>query len=350
MTSIPRSIEEIDAAWLANATGQRITAMRAEQIGVGIGVASAVYRLWLTGEGVPTTMVMKLKALDETAAFTSALLRMYEREVKFFNELAHRTPIRVPKRYAGVVSDDGADYVLVMEDMGGNRVVDQNAGMDVADAEQAIDELAAHHATFWGDGDRYVSSGAALRADDPIYPAVLPVAFSEGWEIIQAEIEVAPSIAAVAPRWVGGLEARVKHLSGPPTTLLHGDFRADNIFFDADGRVVLLDFQLTGVGSGPFDLAYFVTQSLASEVAGQHERALFDRYIEGLRAGGVRADDKDLLWDSYRTSALICLVYPFVAIRHMDLSDPRARGLADNMLRRCARAIEDLALENLLPE
>src|SRR5215469_11264356 len=88
MTAIPRSIDEIDAAWLANATGQRITGLRAEQIGVGIGVASSVYRLWLTGDGVPTTMVMKLKALDETAAFTSALLRMYEREVKFFHELA----------------------------------------------------------------------------------------------------------------------------------------------------------------------------------------------------------------------------------------------------------------------
>jgi len=348
MTVIPRSIDEIDAAWLATATGLRITGVRAQQIGVGIGVASAVYRLWLTGDGVPATMVMKLRAIDETAAFTSALLRMYQREVRFFSELAHRTPIRVPRCYAGLVSEDGADYALVMEDMGGNRVVDQNAGMDLADAEQAIDELAAHHATFWGDGDRYLSSGAALRTDDPIYPAVLPIAFSEGWEIVQAEIEVAPSIAVVAPRWIDGLDARAQQLAGPPSTLLHGDFRADNIFFDAEGRVVLLDFQLTGVGSGPVDLAYFVTQSLAPEVAGQHERGLFDRYIDGLRTSGVPAVDKDLLWHTYRTAALVCLVYPLVAIRHMDLSDPRTRKLAHNMLRRCARAIEDLELENLL--
>ncbi|HYK31585.1 MAG TPA: hypothetical protein VEV63_06460, partial [Streptosporangiaceae bacterium] len=68
MTVIPRSIDEIDAAWLATATGLRITGVRAEQIGVGIGVASAVYRLWLTGDGVPATMVMKLRAIDETAA------------------------------------------------------------------------------------------------------------------------------------------------------------------------------------------------------------------------------------------------------------------------------------------
>ena len=195
-----------------------------------------------------------------------------------------------------------------------------------------------------------MASGAALRADDPIYPAVLPIAFSEGWEKIQAEIEVAPSIAAVAPRWIAGLEARVQQLAGPPSTLLHGDFRADNIFFDPDGRVVLLDFQLTGVGSGPVDLAYFVTQSLAPEMAGQHERGLFDRYIEGLRAGEVPAVDKDLLWDTYRAAALICLVYPFVAIRHMDLSEPRSRALADNLLRRCARAIEDLELKDLLSD
>jgi hypothetical protein len=49
-----------------------------------------------------------------------------------------------------------------------------------------------------------------------------------------------------------------------------------------------------------------VTQSLAPDVAGCHEQGLFDRYIGGLRAFGVR-DDAGLRWYSYR-NCLVLLV------------------------------------------
>ena len=51
-------------------------------------------------------------------------------------------------------------------------------------------------------------------------------------------------------------------LAAEPTTMIHGDFRADNLFFEADGSVAAVDFQLIGTGRGVYDLAYFVTQSL----------------------------------------------------------------------------------------
>ncbi|WP_394944120.1 hypothetical protein [uncultured Ilumatobacter sp.] len=91
------------------------------------------------------------------------------------------------------------------------------------------------------------------------------------------------------------------------------------MFFDADGSVVLLDFQLTGLGTGAFDLAYFVTQSLLPDVAAANRRALFDRYV----AAGVSEGDTAGLWENYRVAALFCLVYPIVAARGMDLDDPR---------------------------
>ena len=49
--------------------------------------------------------------------------------------------------------------------------------------------------------------------------------------------------------------------------MIHGDFRADNLFFEADGSVAAVDFQLIGTGRGAYDLAYFVTQSITSEDA-----------------------------------------------------------------------------------
>ena len=142
MAALPAGIEQVTAEWVAEATGLPVTNVEYEIIGVGIGVSSAVYRLKLQGDGVPDTLVLKLQALDEAAVFTSTMLQMYSREVKFFDELAGRSPIRVPKGYGGAISDDGSTYYLLMEDLGGYREVDQIVGMAIDDAERAIDELA----------------------------------------------------------------------------------------------------------------------------------------------------------------------------------------------------------------
>jgi aminoglycoside phosphotransferase (APT) family kinase protein len=130
--------------------------------------------------------------------------------------------------------------------------------------------------------------------------------------------------------------------------MTHGDYRADNILFTADDEVALLDFQLSGTASGAYDLAYFVTQSLEPDVASSNEKALFDRYVAGLRAAGVGADQVERLWEDYRKAALFCLVYPSVAARGMDLADPRQRALVECMNARFARAVEELDLESLL--
>lgn len=348
MPTIPTTIEEVTTEWLAEATGLNVTSVNSELIGVGIGVSSAVYRLTLSGSDVPDTLILKLAALDEAAVFTCTMLRMYSREVKFFDELVNRSPINVPAGFGGQSSDDGSSYFLLMEDMGGHRIVDQIVGMELADAERAVDELAKWHGTFWGDAERFVEAGAAVSLADPIYAAVLPVVFAEGWEKISAAMDLGPVINRVAPRWAEAVPAMLTALSTAPTTIVHGDYRADNIFFDSDGRVVLLDFQLTGLASGAYDLAYLVTQSLLPDVAAVNERLLFDRYVAGLRAAGVSENDTAGLWESYRVAALFCLVYPIAAVRGMDLDDPRQFALVETMSRRCGRVIEELGLEDLL--
>ena len=345
--SIPATIDDVDAGWLSEATGMAVESLTHELIGVGIGVSSAVYRLSLTGDGVPPTMVLKLAALDEAAVFTASVLRMYEREVKFFDSVGPRSPIRVPKGYGGAMGEDGATYYLLMEDMGGNRSVDQILGMEIVDAERAVEELAAWHAEFWGQAETFVENGSAVSLADPIYPAVLPTVFGEGLEKLQAGMELPALLRDAAALWPTVFEQLLARLSSSPTTLCHGDYRADNIFFADDGSVVLLDFQLIGLGRAAFDFAYFVTQSLVADVAAAHEKELFDRYLAALLAAGVPEADTTDLWDDYKAAALFCLVYPVAASRGMDLDDPRQFDLLDNMNQRCARAIEEHGLLDL---
>ncbi len=345
---IPTTIEEVSAAWLAQVTGLDVRSVRAEQIGKGIGVSSALYRLHLQGSGCPTSVVVKLPALDEAAVFTSTVLRMYIREVRFFAELAGECPVRVPAGYHGDVDEESSRFVVVMEDLGALRTVDQVAGMDLADAERAVDELAAWHARWWGRADALAEAGATVSLGDPIYPAVLPMVFAEGWEKVTGAIELPASIVEVGERFAGAIERLLAELSQAPTTMLHGDYRADNMLFDGDGHVVLLDFQLIGTGRGVYDLAYFVTQSLSAETAAAAERPLFERWCAGLEAAGVRPADLADGWEDYRKAALFCFVYPIVASRGMDLADPRQHDLLESMTSRFARAVEQLELATLL--
>ncbi len=91
--AIPGSIDDVNADWLAEATGLDIKTADIGIIGVGVGVASAVYRAKLTGNNCPASVIVKLPALDEAAVFTSTILRMYIREVRFFKSLAKECPV-----------------------------------------------------------------------------------------------------------------------------------------------------------------------------------------------------------------------------------------------------------------
>lgn len=345
--TIPASIDDVTAEWLAEVTGLDVTAISAEQIGAGIGVSSALYRVHLEGEGCPASVVVKLPALDEAAVFTSTILRMYIREVAFFNELASQSPVRVPRSYYAAVDEATSQFVAVMEDMGSMRICDQIEGMSLADAEHAVDELAAWHATWWGRGNELAERGLTVSLADPVYPAILPMVFDEGWQKVTTEMEVPPVIREVAAGWTAAMPRLLAELSSGANTMIHGDYRGDNILFDADGSVVLLDFQLIGSGTGAYDLAYMVTQSLDADVASSHEKELFNRWLDGLAAAGV-SYDADEAWTDYRKAALFCLVYPIVASRGMDLSDKRQHDLIDSMNTRYARAAADLDLAELL--
>ncbi len=72
-----------------------------------------------------------------------------------------------------------------------------------------------------------------------------------------------------------------------PWTIVHGDYRADNLLFGGD-RVVVVDWQTVGLGPGPADLSYLLGASLVPDARREHEAALVDRYVAGLRAAGRR--------------------------------------------------------------
>ena len=71
--------------------------------------------------------------------------------------------------------------------------------------------------------------------------------------------------AAVRPQILDDLAAM-------PHTLVHFDFRADNLLFDRDGSVAVIDWQTISQGGGAADVGYFLSQNLSTAGPTRHTR------------------------------------------------------------------------------
>ena len=80
-----------------------------------------------------------------------------------------------------------------------------------------------------------------------------------------------------------------------PNTLVHGDYRADNLFFSGTGQgspaLAAVDWQVSSRGAGAFDLAYFLSGNVSTEVRRSIEMDLLKHYTDILRENGVRRRD-----------------------------------------------------------
>jgi len=216
---IPSSISDVNEAWFKSALGWEVDSIDCNQIGSGIGVSSALYRCKLTGPKCPSSVIVKLPALDEAAVFTSTMLRMYIREANFFKALINQMPINVPVGFLSEVDEETSRFVVVMEDLGNLRIVDQNVGMTIDDARKSIDAVARMHAKWWGEGDALAEEGVTVSLGDPIYPAVLPFVFGEGWAKLTSEMSLPQAILEIGPHFSEALPKLLSSMVVGPNTL-----------------------------------------------------------------------------------------------------------------------------------
>src|SRR6185312_17219260 len=93
--------------------------------------------------------------------------------------------------------------------------------------------------------------------------------------------------------------------------LLHGDIRADNMFFDGD-QLKVVDFQFASRGAGAADIAYLVSQGLPTEVRRGHDEALVREYLGCLAAHGVGDYSFDDAWRHYRFAVAYLMLLPVI--------------------------------------
>lgn len=351
---IPHGPHEITSTWLEDVLGDtRIEAVEVEQVGVGIGVMSVLYRATPTyadGASGPASVVVKLAPPLPQVREIASGYGFYRREVEVYRQLGGEVGFRPPGVHRAEHEPSDDSFVLVMDDLGALRTVDQLAGCAIDDAVDVVDELARHHARWW-ESPRLDDLPFIQQWNLPPYPAFNGQAGAQAWPVFAERFGhlVPPRVQTIGARWPQVGPALMEDHPHRPRTLCHGDVRLDNLFFHDDGGpATLVDWQISSRAPCPFDLAYFLSQSLDVAVRRAHQDELLQRYHEGLLAGGVESYPFDELWYDYRRAVLFCLCYPIQA-GAVELVNDRAVALLAAMAERAVAAILDADADELAP-
>jgi hypothetical protein len=129
-----------------------------------------------------------------------------------------------------------------------------------------------------------------------------------------------------------------------PFALLHGDYRLDNLMFTPDGSTVTaLDWQTLSLGPPLRDVAYFLGNSLDTEMRRAHERDIVGAYHDELVRRGVSDHDAEQCFDDYRLGQL---QGPLITVLGCEYAtgarDARSNEMFIVMARRSCAAIRDL--------
>jgi len=318
---------------------------------IGTGQTGATYRVRATYRGakeLPETFAIKLSAQDDAVRERVAL--GYRSEVEYYARVADRMSIPVPSCFYSEISDDGADFVLVLADMAPAVQGDQIAGCSAAEAALAVEALAGLHGPSWCDPQWMALSGIAMPkpGDDAAAAGLGEIAQMAanilidklGDDISAEDRETLTAAMGLVTQWLMAEPSRY--------ALMHGDYRLDNMLFDPDRtRITVVDWQTVGIGLPGRDLAYFTATSLDPGVRAQVERDLVSHYHRALLGYGVTDYDFDTCWRDYRLGVvqaplLTGLGFAFAA------STERGDEMMLTMLRRGCRAIRELDTLDLI--
>ncbi len=328
--------------------GRKVLEVARHRVGTGQVASCWELSLRLDGLDAPVTVVAKVPSDDPTSVATANGQRLYEREVRFYESIAATVRIRTPACYHSAFDRDSGAFLLLLESLAPVAPCDQLEGLTPDRAALAVNELAGLHAPHWDAAPAQVAFidevAESLR---PLYQEVVPSLF-------QLFLERYGDVLSTGAReLVSWLRPRLGAYMGGhtgPTTIIHGDFRTDNLLFDGRGGEVPLatvDWQTLGHGPGSLDLAYLLTTSLDAPTRREYEGSLLATYLDRLGQLGVEGYEARQLERDYAFHAfqgVVMLVCSAVIVERTERGD----RMFLTMIERCATAVEDLDARRLL--
>lgn len=354
--SIPRFPDEVTSTWLTGVLtpkGQEIRVSDVIVDPIGTGQTGATYRISATYSanpaGLPTTFVIKLPVEDDESRARVAL--GYRSECAFYASVAEQVQIPVPRSFHCEITEDSLNYALLLADQAPKEQGDQIAGCSEREAKLAGTAIAGLHGPTWNapewltfDGLAMISpdaAGAKGLGDVCVMSAGL-TAEKLAARLSSADVETLTAAMSLVTPWLLADFGRF--------SLLHGDYRLDNILFHPDNdEISVVDWQTLSVGLPARDLAYFMGTSVRTELRRSIERNVVDTYHAALSGYEIDGFDLESCWHDYRFGMIQALLMPSLGCAFA-VDSSRGDDMFVSMIERGCQAIRDLDTLKLVAE
>ncbi|CAN5574229.1 phosphotransferase [soil metagenome] len=342
---------DLTAEWLTTVLGGPVSDFAVERIGTG--QMSECYRITLTyaaessGDQLPDSVVLKVAAADPTSRQTGLALGLYEREVRFYTDIAPRlaadaTGPVAPCRHSAFDPATGI-FDLVLGDAAPATVGDEIRGATVDQALLAVSQLGGLHTQLLGDD---VLAGTDWHnRDAPINQLLigqLYAAFADRYaDSMSADQRI------VCERLVAGFDAYLGAEGAEDRTmgLVHGDYRLDNMLFGDDGSLTVVDWQTVTWGPALTDLAYFIGCALPVDARRAHYDALLAAYHDALGPGTALSLDD--VRDGVRRQSFFGVMMAIVSSMLVKRTDRGDEMFMTMLQRHCSHVLDTDALAAL---
>ena len=279
--------DDLSAEWLSGAIGDgQVSGFTVERIGTG--QMSECYRVVLSyaaGQQGPASVVLKVAATDPVSRGTGLALGLYEREVRFYSEVAPGLSDRpdgpIAHCYQTAYEPETGFFTLLLDDATPAEVGDEIRGASITDATLALTQLGRLHAPLIGSAT--LADAEWLNRETPVNQALITALYA-GFADRYGEA-ITDSQREVCERLVNSFDAYAAEESARIMGLVHGDYRLDNMLFGRPGSLrdlTVVDWQTVTWGPAVTDVAYFIGCALRAEDRRAHYDELLRVYHEGL--------------------------------------------------------------------
>lgn len=352
-SGVPAAVEDLTPAWLTASLraggvlrAASVTSVDASLLSEGVGFIGQVVRLTLTydraASGDPASVIAKLPTLDEGGRTIGAMYGMYERELLFYRDLGDEIPVRTPRCYYSDSDATAVRYVLLLEDLASfGALGDQVRACTLEEATAAIETLARFHAWSWE--HPRLTSTPWLQLGIDIVEGSLTQLYPTAWPrtIELFGDQMTPAIRDAIPTLGERGMLLMDRFRGGPFTIIHGDYRADNLLFAPGGEIAVLDWQSPNKSFAAYDIAYFISGSISKDTMRQHGERLLRAYYDRLVDGGVKGYAYGRFREDCVASLLAYLAIFVVSGGTLDTANERGFELFRLIFERLAAAITD---------
>eukprot|EP00041_Stephanoeca_diplocostata_P026794 m.728413 g.728413 ORF g.728413 m.728413 type:complete len:524 (-) comp23045_c2_seq17:340-1911(-) len=327
-------------------TGKRVAKVSTEPLGDAHGYASSMCRakVYFAPEdgddtlmdASPTPFIVKMSSYNFVSRLYSRLCGLMQNEYLFFkNNIGVKAGMTTPKIISLDFDPISDNFTMVQEDLSHLVCPSQLTGASVETARAILVEIAKLNASHWNNSAalpwaRSAKSGVFTFLKDAwdkdkgaLLPWMEKVATQRGVDFNIPEgshdaVELLFSHMDEVDKSYAQPGSFVEDGGPMDMVLVHGDARLENFFVDETPTgvdVTTIDFQLLTFDLPCRDAAYFIGQSLDTEVRRKHEVELLRVFYNTLQRHGDKSNTEAFSWKRcvlyYQVCALMMACLPY---------------------------------------